>query len=99
VHPHGLRSAVFQPCPPSPVEVTFDVPIELDLYGYAPLRGYYVAQVWPTFFEMDDNALDEWQETSESAEYLADDTPGDGDYTYLVSYRRCHVAAHKFCNP
>jgi endonuclease/exonuclease/phosphatase family metal-dependent hydrolase len=98
---------------PSAVDLTFDVPIDQALHGYEKLKGYYVGQVWPNFFEADENerlfvwspdapftglgTLDEWHEGQESAFHLADDEPGEGDYTYLVTYRRCHVATHEFC--
>jgi hypothetical protein len=102
-------------CPASGVDVTFDVPIGQGLH-YAALRGYYVQGAFPNFFEKDEHeflhvwnggqpfpglpVLDDWQEFADAQYHHADQTPGDGDYTYLVTYRRCHFQTHPSClNP
>jgi hypothetical protein len=101
------------PAGPASVAVTFDVPVTQPLHGLTGLRGYYVDQAWPNFYETDENemlsvwspggpfagmgTLGEAQEWAEDAFYLADEEPGEGDYTYLLSFRRCHLATHTAC--
>jgi exonuclease III len=114
----GFGESGGNPWPPiaKSVDVTFDVPIEQPLHGYAKLKGYYVDQVWPDFWETDEHdllsvwspdapftgigPLGEWRDWAADAIYLADDQPGEGDYTYLLTFRRCHVSTHRACtNP
>jgi hypothetical protein len=108
----GFDAPGYTHCPPSAVEVTFDVPI-LQSLEYPALQGYYVQLAWPNFYEMDEHeflyvwtggepfpgfgTLDEWVETNDQEYYHADDTPTEGDYTYDVFYRRCHLATHPAC--
>ena len=59
----GYDASGFQPFPPQPTsaDIELDEPDHAYLHGHEQLRGWYVSQVWPTFWETDENEhLDAW---------------------------------------
>jgi endonuclease/exonuclease/phosphatase family metal-dependent hydrolase len=52
----GYDATGFKSYPPTgpSVDKSFDEPDQTDLHGYSKLQGYYINQVWPTFWEMDE---------------------------------------------